>query len=851
MRSPEQEVHKGSREGHRKSPRGSHRGSPAYRGSPAIHGSLLPDSAKTPQALSKSSKDAAEATPKREETKKRAKSPERKSLAKPAASPVSGSPPSTKVLSKSRRTSENSPNTSPPATSPHELLRLDRPSTLATPATSTHGQTTRPTIDFASENYTRRKRTRRSSSCSQAQETTELLTQSRQRLTSIILGLGAAVAVGVLVVLAWRLASRAWAARSSKTVASPGSNRSEVSEGHPSAFANCLDAGACESAYASLLRESIDTGANPCHNFYDYACGGWRRNHDTSTATRAWHQYAKDVMERLRVGQVSSRMRNEPVGQAVHFLETCLKGGRKADMGTETDVKVVLAEAGLTWPERSERSDFLNSLFFMARRVGLPVFFDVDSGYTKTKFRAIFFRLDATFQKIANRFMEMLKKKILTGCVRVMYQEFADGVANETRIDEIVRGLQTLATVVAIYLQASVDGSSVHDIASLRTYAPSVSPEMWTSTFRKFFGFDFAELNATVIYDVRSFSAVFQYVLDYGEVKMKDAFGFLSVIAAVSHTSSEIRDAFFGSASDASFRQEQYCFLTSYVFYGDALNNFLFEKARAELKTFGDLQEFVWEQFPRIVGPNSTLLGERQPLPRDNHLHVVSEFLRTSEPRFFLPRYKTYPNLTDSALRNWMALTGHKRQLGFAYTDSGKDSDCASQCDATIYKWRLTPYHLAFPWYSPGIHRGILFAGLGTRLAAATFLDYIDRRPSRRARVYDDNHRCLRAVNPELKEGPDIGLQAGVAAVLASSALLGGYARDFSLVDSGAGSLRDVGHLKGIQVFFAFGCHLLCGDANAERLCNVPLRHSVDFARAFNCEADALMNPSRKCRMRV
>ncbi|KAH7974390.1 hypothetical protein HPB49_014867 [Dermacentor silvarum] len=642
----------------------------------------------------------------------------------------------------------------------------------------------------------------------------------------------------------------AWVAQSA---GSPGNNSSEDPEGHPSARAYCLDAGACESAYASVLRESIDISADPCHNFYNYACGGWRRNHDTSTAVRAWHQYTKDAMERLHVGQMSSRMWNEPVGQAVRFLETCLKAGRKADpdADTKTDVKVVLAEAGLTWPERSERSDFVHSLFFMARRVALPVFFDVDSGYTKTKLRAIFFRLHVAFQKIVSSFMEMLKKKSLTNCVRVMYQEIADGVANETRFDEIVRGLQSLAGVLDIYLQTSDDGSSVHDIASLRMYAPSVSPEMWASAFRKFFSFDFAELNATVIYDVRSFSAIFRYVLDNGEAKMKDAFGFLSVMAAVSYTSSKTRDAFFGSANEASFRQEQYCFLSSYMFYDDALNNFFFEKARTELKIFGELQAFMWQEFPRIVGPNRTLVGETQPLPRGNHLHLVSEFLRKSEPKVFLSRYRSYPNLTDSALHNWMALAGHKRKLGFTYTDLGKDSNCAGQCDAAIIKWRLTPFHLTFPWYAPGIHRGILSAGLGTRLAAAIFLDYTDRRRSQRERVYEDNHQCLRSMNPELEEAPDIGLQAGVAAVLASSTLLGGHGQNVSLVDSRIGSLYDIGHLKGSQVFFAFGCHLLCGDTNAERLCNVPLRHSVDFAHAFNCEAGAIMNPSRKCRLRV
>ncbi|KAL1425844.1 hypothetical protein MTO96_018827 [Rhipicephalus appendiculatus] len=146
---------------------------------------------------------------------------------------------------------------------------------------------------------------------------------------------------------------------------------------------------------------------------------------------------------------------------------------------------------------------------------------------------------------------------------------------------------------------------------------------------------------------------------------------------------------------------------------------------------FEDLQELIWKEFPGIVGPNGTLVGEQEPLPRDNHLRGVSEFSRKSEPEVFRPRYKSYPNLTNSALRNWIALTDHRRKLGFAYDGSDFEqnyTNCASQCDATIFTWRLTPYHLTFPWYSPGVHRGILFAGLATRIAAAIFLDYVDRK---------------------------------------------------------------------------------------------------------------------------
>ncbi|KAL1425843.1 hypothetical protein MTO96_018826 [Rhipicephalus appendiculatus] len=354
---------------------------------------------------------------------------------------------------------------------------------------------------------------------------------------------GTSIVTSVLSILILRFVYHALANRFTGIV-SPGKNASDVSEGQASARAHCLDVGACRDAYASVLRESIDADADPCLNFYKYACGGWLRNHEESTALTAWRQYTMDTIERLRVDQVSTRMRGEPVGQAAHFWETCLKVGSKAypDTRAHADIKEVLAEAGLTWPARSERSDLVSSLFFMARRVGLPVFFNVGSGYTKIKkLRAIFFRLDTAFQKTTSRLVDMLKKESLSMFVRSVYRAFAeDGVVNETRFDEVIGGLESLAGVLDIYLEATDDRITVRDIASLQLYAPSPSFEKWSSAFRKFFDFDFAELDATNIYDVRSFSAIFRYVLVYGEAVLKDALGFLSIMAAVSYTSSEV-----------------------------------------------------------------------------------------------------------------------------------------------------------------------------------------------------------------------------------------------------------------------------------------------------------------------
>ncbi|KAL1469442.1 hypothetical protein MTO96_025051 [Rhipicephalus appendiculatus] len=469
----------------------------------------------------------------------------------------------------------------------------------------------------------------------------------------------------------------------------------------------------------------------------------------------------------------------------------------------------------------------------MARHVALPVFFGVEVGYTEDGQRALLFPLDVQFQRTLRRFREHMRSDRGKEDVRTAYKMLTGGALDGARYVEIVSALYAMAKVFDIYVYAA-DTEQQEGVSFLSQHAPSVPEDKWRSMLRRYLRYNFSDLEAVVVYNAR----------------------FLGVQAAIYYTGSRLRDVFFDSPGEAVILQEQYCFARAYRFYEHALNHYLFQSdanTAASLEEFRNLAEGIRRHFPEFLNLRD---GDVPPRLQEFNMHGVLDSVEKSRPEFFIPHYAGYPNVTKSPLRNWIALSGHVRKAGVSsgeHVESGgagdhQAADCGGQCDTVYFRWRLTPYHLGFPWYLPGVHRGVLLAGLGARVAAALFLDYVDRNSTSREEAHEKNHACLRAASPSLGASPDLGLQAAVAAV----ALAWRAYEEETNRRTDAALFADVGSLKASQVFFAFGCHLFCGDdANGERLCNLPLRQSADFARVFSCDMNSAMNPEKKCVMRI
>ncbi|KAH6921509.1 hypothetical protein HPB50_002089 [Hyalomma asiaticum] len=123
-----------------------------------------------------------------------------------------------------------------------------------------------------------------------------------------------------------------------------------------------------------------------------------------------------------------------------------------------------------------------------------------------------------------------------------------------------------------------------------------------------------------------------------------------------------------------------------------------------------------------------------------------------------------------------------------------------------------------------------------------------DREPLHRTLHKLLREYCCRCLAPSAKDE-----SAAVSDIPAAAAALRVVWRAWEIARSQNESLAiQLGPVPGDAVLFAFHCWFSCGlQPHNELLCNVPLMHSRDFARVYNCAKGSPMNPEKKCYITV
>ncbi|KAH7973382.1 hypothetical protein HPB49_000511 [Dermacentor silvarum] len=632
----------------------------------------------------------------------------------------------------------------------------------------------------------------------------------------------------------------------------------------------------CESEpcrhYAQLIAGTTNLSASACDNFYAHVCGRWDASHsrkgDSSVLAEAWRRLARRAASRLSMVP-DTRGKPEPVHRASHFIHTCLD---IIKVPRAPEIKEVLERGNITWPKSNERPDFLGALFYMARRVFIPVAFDVatleigEKATSTSRTQTLFFGLPSRFLGHARALARLRRSGRLLDHLHLTY-EALDLAVNETRLKEIASHFGYLGDFFTRYEAASNYVTRSANASFFLQYTPSVSKARWDTWTKRYLNVslidDLDKLRGGVaIQGADVFSAVFEVHAKHGEHVTDDVVGGLCVQALVDYTSSELLTSLLGGSRELATKSVyERCFSDSYRFYGAAIDAFLHPPLSREVVDLRRVATIVHKTFSNTLRRRFAMPGAIAPASATKNsssahrnFDLALSSLYGLNTKAFADSYDRYPPETDSGLYNWMrhaafAAAGGKSPTGESLGETLNED--VGRVAGRFHNFRLRLAHMEDPFCVANVSSAVLMAGVGARLAAALFYDHIAvSSPDDPSQVYTENQECL---FPGTGGGSsDLEIQGAVASIdVAWSALkTASVARSSTGMaiapgDSGGGFLADE------ELFFSFFCYLLCGEPDGERLCNVPLRHSSGFARVFGCENASAMNPDKKCRMGV
>ncbi|KAH7968490.1 hypothetical protein HPB52_008982 [Rhipicephalus sanguineus] len=592
----------------------------------------------------------------------------------------------------------------------------------------------------------------------------------------------------------------------------------------------------CE-RYKELLKDVIDSSSDSCDNYYKHMCSLWTKSHSRSVPSNALEHFIDSAIAGIRS---LPSIKDVVTRKGTMFFADCLS---VANVSNVANVKKLLAVGGIVWPKRNAKPDFLNALFYMSRSLFVPVFFSFQVSENGKTLKVI---PDEDFSDIFLILRGHMKTNHLLQYLTVTYEAFDN--LDHDRLKEIVERLYKLTPFLERHVESSgddlneSDDSNTYNVESFLRMTPSVSRDRWDTVLERYFVTSVANLNAAFVEGVSQFKALMKLHQDYDEPAVNDLVEALCVQSLVRYTSLDIITTLHKSSDIADVWLQKKCFFSTFTFFGYDINRYFLSKRGDALGNVEKLAKRVRREFFALLKGSENEPGSRDEQRKNASEHYfgnVFAVLNTEAARAYPKVYLNYPNMTGDPLKNWQILNEHYHEL--PKTASSALLKFSDKNMTKFLEFSLLIPHLSFPYYEPDAHVGAVLGGLGLHVAAAVYYDYAESQANS-TEFYQRNQDCLAHLAGS--EQADYNLQGAVAAVPVIYSIFK-KARE----DSGNALVQDLPPFEADRIPFMIGCYLMCGEVHGERMCNVPLKHSEDFARAYGCAPGSQMNPVKKCVM--
>ncbi|XP_064469194.1 endothelin-converting enzyme 1-like [Ornithodoros turicata] len=597
--------------------------------------------------------------------------------------------------------------------------------------------------------------------------------------------------------------------------------------------------------YSSLLSRSINESEDPCDNFYQYVCAGWKTQHaQTSVYKEHMKYFVNAVAKTMRRVQVP-RHGQTAVHQAAAIYQRCAaivtEGKEELD-----EFLAVLHSVGIYWPRIPENANAIAVMIQTYTTLQISPLFTIRKN------------LDA-----GNVVVEMLpssslakmieKRKELEGYgkYRDYFQSFVDifgSINSHEPVTLSYLSFLSLEDTVFRHMakHALTTTLSLYTVADIMRLTPNIKPVRIFPEINE--GLNISKNTPYLVYlgNPKYLDGLDKLYASIGESNVHMYISWVVIQHLAPFMSKDLAVLYYGSIHEALEETPARCLSLAETFLGSCI----FAKYMAE-----ELSQAVIADI-NVIAQNirETLTAK---VITDSFLGLPRSFIVFVQDQGLLFRNTTADTINSRIedigpllARSWVsaAKATYIDRLSYSTSDNRQilrivDHTTYNFFDDNTHILAVAPYVSMLPLYESDILDGVKYGGLGIIIGAAYFDQFvanvssttnIENELHNRRQCYGSGGESLSSTNSLYSRA--VSLEVVWDAFWKSRVLRSDH------------RIKGLLHLSEEKLLFATMCYALCSNVAseaAEELCNGPLRHDSIFSALYSCSERSPMKGQR------
>ncbi|XP_064457156.1 neprilysin-like [Ornithodoros turicata] len=606
-----------------------------------------------------------------------------------------------------------------------------------------------------------------------------------------------------------------------------------------------VEASICSDAVCSEISrqivQAIDLSVDPCINFHKYVCGRWRNEYDISVAQRAVDVFENAVRHALTNERVPHK-EQKPAEKAAAYYQSCMRlfsGG-----GDVQSVRDVLRSVGLMWPHAALVTDVL------VAPLQLNHHYAVSPGISCLieKKHHVKFQFSQRYKTFLDHRWRMIQHNTYRKHFDLLSMTFAEPGKQTVGFEDLLMIEQKILPPMEEAMAGCMEKKNsercqivvveTHNEEDIRIVTPNMTGKRWRDALEASVGIPSQTRAELIIRDKIFFR---DYFGKLPEEQMHMYQGWIAIQDMVHFTNSDILKSFYGSENNASVEHGKFCFSDVKAYFGYAAYSSTVTESIDKLieNDVSAVFDGIINQFTAIVSkPGQQLMANRNSVD-------IFDYIKKCAPEQITRAYRNYADMGNSTIANRKtARTGYLSSVVYDI----RPPKFVTNSTVHFYRqhgdsWNaFMPYSLYVPMYDIAAPAALKYGALGSKIAvkiSALMLNNTSNFIGRTWVAMEDGAACVFGRDTRLENATAV--QKKTLERLVSLRPL--YKAFRAANVPGQKPLPGMTNLSDDMLFFVFWCYVQCEGRSApfEQVCNEVLKHSSEFATAYNCAKDTAM----------